>query len=275
MCGTKRGEEAMGDSVLIFSAHADDAEFFCGGTIAKLASKGYDVYEVITTNNERGSYELDSATLVSQSRDKEAREAARILGKKDVFFLEYPDGFLADYPINEIREKFIRFIRRLKPRIVFTFDPWAPNEPHPDHRVVATAAMEAVSFAQMPLFHPEHKDEGLQPHLVTEIYYFAKDPVRANKVVDIGEFIDKKIDALCAHDSQMKLMIDDITLTMKALGMDPEKVALLDRDNYRPAVEMFIRAWANKVGAKAGVEYGEEFRYEQAGELIRELTDLL
>jgi len=263
----------MANSVLIFSAHADDAEFFAGGTIAKLVAEGYDVYEVITTNNERGSFELDSATLVSQSRDREAKEAARVLGKKDVFFLEYPDGFLADYPVNEIREKFIKFIRRLKPRIVMTFDPWAPNEPHPDHRVVATAAMEAVSFAQMPLFHPEHKDEGLEPHLVVEVYYFAKDPVRANKVVDIGEHIGKKIDALCAHESQMKLTIDDIKLTMTAIGMDADSMAILDRDNYRPAIEMFIRAWANKVGAKASVEYGEEFRYEQAGDLIKSLTE--
>ena len=152
--------------VLLFTAHAADAEFFAGGTIARFVAGGRDVYEVITTNNERGSFELDRETLIADSRDKEARAAARVLGKKEIFFLEYPDGFLTDYPFNEIREKFMRFIRRLKPQTVMTFDPWAPFEPHQDHRVVGMAAMEAASFAQMPLFYPEHKEDGLEPHLV-------------------------------------------------------------------------------------------------------------
>ena len=60
--------------VLIFSAHADDCEFLAGGTVARFAAEGRDVYEVISTNNDRGSFELDRATLVSQSRDQEARE---------------------------------------------------------------------------------------------------------------------------------------------------------------------------------------------------------
>jgi LmbE family N-acetylglucosaminyl deacetylase len=259
--------------VLIFSAHADDAEFFAGGTIAKFVSEGRDVYEVITTNNERGSFELDAKTLISASRDKEAREAARILGKKEVFFLEYPDGFLADYPVNEIREKFMRFVRMLKPATVMTFDAWAAFEPHPDHRMVATAAMEAVGFAHMPLFHPEHLKDGLAPHLVPEIYHFAKDSERVNKYVDISPYIDTKLEALCAHESQMKSTIDDVKMSLIASGKKAEDLAFLDRDNYRPLMDIYIRKWAQDVGAKAGMEYAEEFRYERAGELFLNLAE--
>ncbi|MHA1569497.1 MAG: PIG-L deacetylase family protein [Alphaproteobacteria bacterium] len=258
--------------VLLFTAHADDTEFFAGGTIAKFVAEGREVYEVITTNNERGSYELDRETLVAESRDKEAREAARVLGKKDVFFLEYPDGFLADYPINEIREKFMRFIRQIKPRTIMTFDPWAPFEAHPDHRQVAMAAVEAAGFAQMPLFHPEHRKEGLEPHQVAEYYFFAKSAERADHVVDISETIDKKIDALCAHESQMKLTIDDIKMTLQAVGVDADSLVMLDRDNYRPVLEIYIKQWAEQVGAKAGYRYGEEFRYEQVGGMLLELV---
>ncbi len=154
-----------------------------------------------------------------------------------------------------------------------TFDPWAPYEPHPDHRMVGMAAVEAASFSHMPLFHPEHAREGLKPHLVTEAYYFAKNPAGSNKVVDITDFIDKKIDALCAHDSQMKLTIDDIKMTLAASDADPELLAMLDRNNYRPVLDMYVRAWAQRVGAKAGVEYGEEFRYERAGDLLRSITE--
>jgi hypothetical protein len=106
---------------------------------------------------------------------------------------------------------------------------------------------------------------------VAEYYYFAKHAERANHIVDITPFIDRKIDALCAHDSQMKLTIDDMRLNLAVAGMDPNQLAMLDRDNYRPALEMAIRQWAGNVGAKAGFEYGEEFRRETAGDLLKEI----
>ncbi len=253
--------------VLMLVAHADDTEFLAGGTVARLVNEGYGVYEVITTNNERGSFELDRETAISESI-KEAREAARVLGKKDVIFLDYPDGMLSDYPLNELREKFIRLIRELRPRIVFTFDPWAPFEPHPDHRAVSMAAVEAVGFAHMPLFHPEHIENGLKPHLVAEQYFFAKAPLHANKVVDITDYIDKKVEALCAHVSQMKLTIDDLKMSLEDASLTPEVLKMLDRDNYRPAIELMVKAYAQEVGKKAGYQYGEEFRHEKAGGVI-------
>ncbi|MCB9477627.1 MAG: PIG-L family deacetylase [Deltaproteobacteria bacterium] len=257
--------------VLVFTAHADDAEFWCGGLIAKFAAEGRDVYEVITTDNGRGTFELDESTLVTQSRDKEAHEAARILGKKEIFFLGYPDGFLGDTPVNVLREQFMRFVRKIRPFTVVTFDPTAVNEPHPDHRMVATAACEAAGFANLPLYHPEHRNEGLQPHTVAETYYFAKnpEPARINTVVDITPFIDKKIEAICAHDSQMRMMIQDMRLSLQATGDNPEMLESLDPENYRPPIDMFVRMWNQRVGGREGYEYGEEFRYERAGDLIR------
>ncbi|MCP4641364.1 MAG: PIG-L family deacetylase [bacterium] len=262
---------ALKDGVLILVAHADDTEFMAGGTVARFADEGREVVEVITTNNERGTFELTPERIIPQSED-EAREAARILGKKEVVFLGYSDGMLSDTPVNELREKFMRLIRRYRPKTLMTFDPWAPFEPHPDHRRVAFAAVEAVSFSHLPLFHPEHRDDGLEPHLVLEQYYLAKDPTHANKVVDISAFIDQKIDALCAHDCQMKLTIDDLKMALTASGAAPELADQLDRDNYRPLLELYVKAWAQEVGAKAGHEYGEEFRHEMAGGPIAELA---
>jgi len=264
----------MGDrTVLVLTAHADDCEFFAGGTVARFASEGWEVIEVIATDNSRGSYELDSRTLIVQSRDREARAAARILGKKDVVFLNYPDGFLADTPLNELRAKFIGHIRLFRPRLLMTWDPWAPLEPHPDHRHVGLAAVEAAQFASMPLFHPEQLREGLRPHLVAESYYFAKCPERANRVVDVTPFIGKKIEALLAHDSQMKLTVDSARLAFATCGSTPEAAAMLDRENCGPVLDFFVREMARKAGAKAGYEYGEEFRYETAVDLYRTESD--
>lgn len=254
--------------ILVITAHADDAEFFAGGTLARFASEGGLIEEIITTDNGRGSFDLDQATLVEQSRKVEARNAADVIGKSDVFFLAYPDGFLGDTPINVLREQYMRHIRRMKPDILMTFDPWAPFEPHPDHRQVAFAAVEAVSFAHMPLFHPEHIDEGFKPHLTPERYYFAKEGAYCNKIVDVSDFIEKKIDALCAHESQMKLTMDDLRMSLEATGTYEGMLSLLDRDNYRPALEMMITTWAGSIGQSAGFEFGEEFRYERVDDIF-------
>ncbi len=255
-------------TIVVFSAHADDCEFFAGGTVARFVSEGYQVIEVIATDNSRGSYDLDPQTLIARSRDVEARRAAEILGKKEVIFLGHSDGFLGDVPLNELRETFIRQLRLHRPRIMMTWDPWAPYEPHPDHRQVGMAAVEAAEFASMPLFHPDQVRQGLEPHLVMERYYFAKFPERAEKVVDITGFIDKKIQALLAHDSQMKLTVDTARRVLGSVESAREILPLLDRDNCGPVVDMFIRAWAGKVGKEAGVEYGEAFRYETPADLF-------
>ena len=250
--------------ILLLVAHADDTEFFAGGTIAKYASEGWEIFEVIATDNQRGSFDLPVKQLIADS-EAEALAAGKILGKKDVIFLRYPDGMLRDTPLNELREKFIRLIRQYKPKIVFTFDPWAPFEPHPDHQMVQQAAVEACGFCQNPKFHPEHFKQGLEPHLVPEILYFAKANVHANKFVDITSFIEKKIDALCAHDSQMKLTIDEMKMAMEANHIAPKTAAGLDRNNYRGVIELMARLYAEGIGKKAGCKYAEEFRYEMAG----------
>ena len=184
-------------------------------------------------------------------------------------FLGYSDGFLGDVPVNELRQKFIRLIRIHRPRVLMTWDPWAPFETHPDHRQVAMAAVEAAEFAGMPLFHPEQLREGLQVHMVPERYYFAKFPERANKMVDITPFMDRKIEALLAHDSQMKLTVDSVRKAFEAMDPDTEILGMLDRENYGPVLAMFIKAMGKKVGEKAGCEYGEEFRYETVTDLFR------
>lgn len=258
-----------GKTVLVFSAHADDCEFFAGGTVARFASEGWDVIEVIATDNGRGSYELDTEELVVRSRDREAREAARVLGKKDIIFLGYSDGFLGDVPLNELRERFIRLIREYRPRVMMTWDPWAPCEPHPDHRHVGMAAVEAAEFSAMPLFHPDQVREGLKPHMVPERYYFAKVPERADRVVDISAFIDRKVEALLAHESQMRLILQTARMALEAVEGDSEILKLLDIDHPGPVLDLFIRAFGAKAGTKVGYAYGEAFRYETVADLFR------
>ena len=257
-------------TVLVIVAHADDMEFMAGGTIAKMAELGYSIREVIATNNERGTLRVASgqalepdwsAAFTADARREEARRGAKVLGvDPEIQFLGYEDGRLSETTLNELREQCMRAIRWHKPDVLFTWDPHAPYEDHQDHRAVAWAATEAAMFAHFPLYHPEHGDEGLEPHYVGERYFFAKSPRDADKTVDISDYIERKIEALCEHVCQMEMTVADLQVQLAASGLDIPLPSEASPKEFRPVIETQIKAWAASVGRRAGFAYGEEFR---------------
>jgi len=262
---------AAAKNVLVIVAHADDTEFKAGGTIARMADMGYVIREVIATNNERGTLEPEwSLQFTADARREEARRGAQALGvDPDIEFLGYEDGRLSETPLNELRERCMRAIRRVRPDVLFTWDPFAPYENHQDHRAVAWAAMEAASFSHFPLYHPEHRDEGLEPHYVGEQYFFAKAPRDVNKAVDISDYVDRKIEALCRHVSQMELTVASLQVDLAASGLELPALADADPKDYRPVIETMIRTWAAGVGRRHGMAFAEEFRRQRFGGIER------
>lgn len=258
--------------VLVFTAHADDCEFFCGGLVAALARAGAEITEVIATDNGRGSFELDQAVLVTRSREVEAAAAAAIIGKKHVEFLGFPDGFLDDTPKNELRRIFMSWVRKVRPDCVISFDPFASGETHPDHIRVAQAAVEAVGFAHLPLFHPEQAAEGLIPHLTPINVFFSKSHDRDDTIIDITEVIGVKIAAILAHESQMRLTMAEQRMFLESAGRHPELVPLFDVDNPGPAIDMIVRMWAIDAAAGRSFQYGEGCRIEVVDAAFDALT---
>ena len=261
--------DGQSKSVLVFEAHGDDMEFAAGGTIAKFADRGHEVTLVVATDNDKGSFEL-TADELRAARDREIHGAADLLGIKQVICLGYPDGELQEKaPLQVLRGQFMRIIRQVKPDIVFTWDPFTPYEGHPDHRAVAAAANEATSFAHFPLYYPDQIDEGLTPHYVGEQWFFAKAPRDQNKFVDISDYIDKKIDALCKHESQMVLTVQDAQFSLRAAGLDVPWLADADAHDYREIIDRQMRGLAKAVGRSSGFEYAEGFRRTRYGGILR------
>jgi LmbE family N-acetylglucosaminyl deacetylase len=262
---------AMTKSVLVIVAHADDMEFMAGGTIAKMAGLGYSIREVIATNNEKGTLEPHwSEQFTADARREEARRGAKVLGvDPQIEFLGYEDGRLSETPLNELRERVMRAIRRHRPDVLFTWDPHAPYEEHQDHRAVGWAAAEAAMFSHFPLYHPEHRGDGLAPHYVGERYFFAKVPRDVNKAVDIGDYINVKIEALCEHVCQMEMTVADLKVQLAASGLDVTFLADANAKEFRPVIEALIKAWASSVGRRHGFEYAEEFRRVRFGGIER------
>jgi LmbE family N-acetylglucosaminyl deacetylase len=236
-------EQEQNKVAMVIMAHPDDAEFGCAGTVAVWVEEGWDVYYVVCADGGGGG--PDDATDVSQGarqrviekRKEEQRAAGRILGLKDVFFLDYPDGQLQ--PTLELRRDIVRLLRRYRPSRVICQSPdrcWTPSliiaRDHPDHLAAGRATIEAIYPAsQNPWDFPELLQEGLKPHKVSELYITAA-PVQ-NYTVDITATIDLKMAALRAHASQVGDHIDEI--------------------------EQWLRSMSAEVGKQHGYAYAETF----------------
>ena len=247
--------------ILSVAAHGDDAEFMAGGTLAKMVDKGCDLYQLIATDNDRGSYRLSGDELKTIARP-EAEAAGKVLGAKGVFLMGYRDGDLCDVPQSVLRKQVMYYIRKLRAEVIFCWDPFAPFENHPDHRALALAVSDASSFSGMPLFHPEQLAEGLQPQRVCEWYWYSKAHWETNKRIDISATIARKIQALYAYNCQMVLTIDDLMGEARLMGVDESRLAGIDATHFEPLIDLGLRANDAKIGTEAGCEYAEAFRYQ-------------
>jgi LmbE family N-acetylglucosaminyl deacetylase len=195
--------------VLAIGAHPDDVEFGFGGSIAKWAKSGADVYCLILTDGSKGTVDMNiSSKELIKIREMEQRTAAKILGVRDVFFLGYTDSELM--LTLELKKQITRFIRKLMPDTVLTMDPTMVYSTsrgsgfinHPDHRVTAQAALDSVfPLARDHLTFPDLLAEGLKPHKVSTVLMTNFET--HNFVVDISHDLDKKLAALASHTSQM------------------------------------------------------------------------
>lgn len=239
-----------GRRILVFAAHPDDIEFGMAGSVAVWTDAGAHVTYCLVTDGAAGSNEKDAdlAGLIAQ-RQQEQIDAARVVGVNDVIFLGYADGTLTH--TLELRRDLTRVVRQVRPDRVVIMDPtivMLQDENvnyinHPDHRAAGEAALYATfpSAETRPIF-PELLAEGLEPHHVKELYVNFSD--KPNTAVDISGVLDRKIEALLCHRSQL----------------DEEVTEL-------------IRQWAAGDGARVGVQYAELFRVLRFEEDGRPMPD--
>ena len=188
--------------VMAILAHPDDAEFTCAGTVARWVDEGREVIYLVCTNGDKGTSDPEmTPERLARIREQEQREAAQVLGVKGVVFLGHPDGGLEDTP--QFRGEVVREIRRYRPDIVLTSDPYRRYMQHRDHRMAGIVALDAVyPYARDHLFYPEHLAQGLQPHKVKEVYIWGSD--NPNTFIDITATFERKLEALSRHQSQFR-----------------------------------------------------------------------
>jgi LmbE family N-acetylglucosaminyl deacetylase len=187
---------------LIVAAHPDDAEFGAAGSVARWTQDGKTGVYVLCTNGEKGTSDRNvSPELLAEIRREEQLAAAKLLGIREAIFLRYPDQGLED--TAEFRKEIVRVIRKYRPTIVVTSDPYLRYLWHRDHRITGQVVLDAVyPLARDHLAYPSLLEEGLEPHKVKEILFWASEDI--NYRVDITETFEVKLAALRCHQSQVK-----------------------------------------------------------------------
>jgi LmbE family N-acetylglucosaminyl deacetylase len=207
--------------ILLLLAHPDDETFGPGGTVAKYAAEGADVYLATATRGEMGMLgdpPVTDRAHLGEVRAAELLSAADILGIRKVSFLGFVDGQLADIPRERIVEKAVEQIRWTRPHVVIGFGPEGVSR-HPDHKVMCSVALEAFDAAADPNRFPHQLVDGILPWAPCKLYQFeiaqeildgwdvplaGVPQAKLTTIVDTSGYVDRKIEAFHSHKTQTK-----------------------------------------------------------------------
>ena len=217
--------------VLVVTAHPDDMEILCGGTVARYVARGDEVTVCHACNGHLGHVQIPPEELV-RIRWDEAEASARLLGIHH-HTLGLPDLGLAETP--DALAKLASLIRKVRPTVIITHD---PDDYMPDHSDLAHLVLKASFIATLP--HYEGLEGEVYP-VVPPVYFM--DTVMGigfvpEEYVDITDTFETKRQMLECHASQVQW--------------------LRDHDNIDVVEHM--RICARYRGLQCGVEYAEGFR---------------
>ena len=222
-------------SVLAFAPHPDDAEIFCGGTLAKLAQT-HSVGIVDLTAGELGSQGTP------EDRAREAAQANTILGLQHREQLGLPDGGIQASSQEQV-VAVVTAIRRFQPELILA--PWTRGR-HPDHQAAGELLVRACYFAGVKKFAPQ----AGAAHTTTQVaHYRLRQEFHPSFVCDISETQEKKMQAVACYQSQVTRAADATESTSSKPG------PLISSPLSVRTIESVDRYY----GAMIGVAYGEAF----------------
>lgn len=248
------GQPHRGKVLALITPHLDDGPIFAGGTLAKLLREGYTGYLIRTSNDEKDSFDLTLGETVAANEHDTAR-FVEVSGLRRFFDLSYRNHRMDDVARTELRGRLIFLFRLLKVDTVLSYDPWGHYEENPDHYVTGQAVEAACWMAGGKLDLPEHFAAGLQPHSVSEKYYFARGPQLVNHVVNIGSTMTQKMDAIRSCKTMIDHMIRDVQTSLADKKL---RLPGLTVDEF---IDKAILSRDRAIGVKHGLEYAEEFHY--------------
>lgn len=221
-------------TILLIGAHPDD-DSYSMGTLGMLNANGNDVYIAILTTGNVGTQDpklgmMDLALIRKQ--EEQAALATMGIPKDHYINLGYDDGMLEYEDKKEVVAKLVRLIRKIKPDVLFTFDPGKGEQRwhKADHRASAYLTADAARAAMWPLmFQGQITLEGLEAHTVPEYMLFDSAEDDKNTWVDITGWEERKVDALSKYVSQFSSGWSDY----KGPDLSPEEEAAMKENLQR------------------------------------------
>lgn len=235
--------------VLAFGAHPDDIELGCSGTILKLKAQGYKVGVVDLTKGELGTRGTEKI------RSDETAEATKIMALDTRLNLGLADGFFTNDFEHQL--KVIQAIRKFQPDIVLCN---AIEDRHPDHAKGSQLVSDACFYSGLQKIKSfDHIGETQLAWRPKAIYHYIQFwNIKPDFVVDISEFMDKKITAVKAYSSQF----------YNPESKEPETI--ISSKGFLESVEYR----AKDLGRIIGVKYAEGFTVERTLG-VKNLFDLI
>tara|TARA_Y100000748_G_C15497290_1_gene488648 strand:- start:2067 stop:2762 length:696 start_codon:yes stop_codon:yes gene_type:complete len=189
-------------NILVVAAHPDDELLGCGGSIAKWARNGSDVYILImaegATSRDDQRNESSRKSELSKLEDC-AIKSSKILGVKSVFFTKFPDNRMDSMDLLDVIKPIERYIEQIKPSIVLTHSPIDLNIDHQIiHKAVVTACrpQNNLSVKRILSFETPSATEWQSP--INNAGFIP------NWFENISDTMDLKLKALNVYSSEMR-----------------------------------------------------------------------
>ena len=183
-------------TVLAITSHPDDMEIACAGTLLKCKQRGDRVVVCHLSSGNLGHVIIPPDELTVM-RAKEAERSAQMAGF-EIIHSSFDD--LAIYDNNKAaRDKVVDVIKAVKPDFIITH---APDDYMPDHTAVSRLVFDASFTATLPNYHTNVPGAAK----MVPIYYMdtlAGVNFNPTEFVDVSDFIDKKLQMLECHESQV------------------------------------------------------------------------
>lgn len=225
--------------ILAIGAHPDDVELGCGATLAKEISKGKKVGIIDLSRGELGT----RGTV--ETRDKEASNAANILGVTMRTNMEFPDGFIQNDKYHQI--ELVKQIRKFRPEIVICN---AVDDRHIDHGKASKLVSDACFLSGLQKIDTkcEESDAWQEAWRPKAVYHYIQwKNITPDIVVDVSAFIKVKLKAVFAYKTQF----------YNPESNEPETP--ISSKNFTDSIEYRAR----DLGRLVGVEYAEGFTVER------------
>lgn len=187
--------QSMKNKILIIAPHADDEVLGVGGTMARFAAEGAEVYVIIATQGYPPDYPEELSKIVRE----QGLVANRLLGVKKTQFLPLPAANLDSVPYRDINHQLVEAIHSIQPEVLYI--PFN-GDLHVDHQIIFLSALVAARpnrinapsriYAYETLSETNWNAPYLTPSFVPNVF------------VDISGYLEMKIQAMELYASQLK-----------------------------------------------------------------------